>query len=152
MAELDVTEVESRFREITMKWVAICAVLLLNGCYAWEYARLSDIRKVETEFTPIRVTMEELVGDSGVHYLDEIVEIEGRITHIVNKGGQPAISIFDEESELGLILFFGPNEREPIKKLKIGDTVSFKGIVIRTPTLSRPGELRPTIISRETIR
>ena len=87
-----------------------------------------------------------------MQYVNSVIEVEGVILHIVNKGGQPGISlgatdVSDKES-LGLLLTFDPKERQPIKKLKVGDTMIFKGILLKAPTCRCPGRIDAAIVQR----
>jgi len=80
--------------------------------------------------------------------LGQVLEVEGIIGHIVNKGGQPAVSLTDPGNRLGLSVFFGPKEKKPITKLKQGEIAVFKGILTRAPVYLHPGELSPAIVPR----
>lgn len=131
-----------------MKYSVVLMALILCGCYGWEFPNREDIQRVESQQPVARGTISEFEGEKGEKYIGEVIEVEGRILHIVNKGGQPAISIGDPDGELGFTLFFGPNERLPIKELKAGDMVVFRGILSRAPKLRNSGFIDAAILSR----
>ena len=131
-----------------MKYSVVLMALILCGCYGWEFPNREDIQRVESQQPVARGTISEFEGEKGEKYIGEVIEVEGRILHIVNKGGQPAISIDDPDGALGFTLVFGPNERLPIKELKAGDMVVFRGILSRAPKLRNPGFIDAAILSR----
>ena len=71
---------------------------------------------------------------------------------IVNKGGQPAITLreinLSNNDSLSVLIVFGPKEREPIKRLNVGDRMIFKGLLVKVPAFSRPGCLDAAIAPR----
>ena len=133
-----------------MKCAVIFIIFFLSACSGWEFPLLSDIKRVETEAAVTRLSIGQLEGKP--QYLNSIIEVEGVILHIVNKGGQPAISLAEHEiserEKLALNLTFGPNEREPIKNLQVGDVMIFKGILVKAPSYRNPGHLDATIVPR----
>ena len=131
-----------------MKFLVVWMILILCGCYGWEYPNREDIQRVEKLQPVVRGTVLEFEGEKGEKYIGEVIEVEGQILHIVNKGGQPAMSIGNLDGALGFILSFGPNEREANKELKAGDTVVFMGVLSRVPKLRSPGFIDAAILSR----
>ncbi|MDB4077695.1 DUF4131 domain-containing protein [Porticoccaceae bacterium] len=131
-----------------MKFSVVLMALILCGCYGWEFPDRDDIQGVESQQPVARGTISEFEGEKGEKYIGEVIEVEGRILHIVNKAGQPAISIGDPDGTLGFTLVFGPNERLPIKELKVGDMVVFRGILSRAPKLRNPGFIDAAILSQ----
>jgi len=133
-----------------MKYAMVFVMCLISGCYGWEYPRFSDIQRVKNEAPIARLSVGELDGQS--LYINSVIEVEGVILHIVNKGGQPGISLgatdVSEKESLGLYLAFGPKEKEAIKKLKVGDIVIFKGILVRVPEYRNPGHVDAAIVLR----
>ncbi len=131
-----------------MKYAVAFIIFLLSACHGWEFPRLTDIQRVENEELVLRLTIGELEGQS--QYINVVIEVEGVILHIVNKGGQPAISLgainLSKKEGLGLLLAFGPKEKESIKKLKVGDIVIFKGILMRGPEYRKPGHINAAIV------
>lgn len=57
-------------------------------------------------------------------FIGQVVFISGKITHIKNSGGQPALQLDDV-----VICAFGSRFRKPISNLRVGETVRFKGLV-----------------------
>lgn len=120
---------------------------VLPGCYGWEYPKRAEILRVEQTSAVARLSISEL-SDSGDRYLGSVIEVHGIIRHVVNKGGQPAVSLSDEENIRGLLLTFGPHEKQAVGKLILGSEASFKGLVVKIPSYSYPGELRPTVADK----
>ena len=64
-----------------------------------------------------------------------VIEVDGIIGQIVNKGGQPAIALREinllNKDSLSVLIVFGPKEREPIKRLNVSDRVIFKGRLVK---------------------
>lgn len=127
------------------RFTALIGVCLLAACYGWEYPSYEDIQRVEREAPIRRFLIHELEGQS--RYVGSVIEVEGRIGSIINKGGQPSVGLTD--GRLGVAAYFGPKEREPIKQLSVGDTVTLKGILTTVPEYQKSrGTLIPAIAPR----
>jgi len=137
-------------RQFPMKYAVIFIMFFLSACYGWEYPRLSDIQRVEAEAAVKSLSIGQL--EDKTEYLNSVIEVKGVILHIVNKGGQAAISLAEHDAsenyKLALNLTFGPKENEPIKSLAIGDVVIFKGILVKLPSYRKPGHLDAAIVPR----
>lgn len=125
-------------------------IFFLSGCYGFEFPRLADIQRVEMQDAVARLSIDQLEGKP--EYLNSVIEVKGLILHIVNKGGQPAISLAEHgvsgRERLALNLTFGPKEREGIKNLDVGDVMIFKGILVKAPSHRNPGHLDASIVPR----
>ena len=129
-----------------LKGLVLCLSSLLVSCYGWEYPRLEHIQKVEGEQSPVKVAFSDIIGPKGEKYIGGVIEIEGKVLHIVNKGGAPAITLGDIHGDFGILLVFGPNQREPIKRLRVGDIYTFKGILVDVPKFRHHGMLKPAVV------
>jgi hypothetical protein len=78
----------------------------------------------------------------------KVIEIEGRIGHITNKGGRPAVSLLAKTDGLGMLLSFGPHERQPLKSLVNGQQAIFRGLLKTAPRYGYIGTLEPAVVVR----
>lgn len=131
-----------------MKRLVYIMVAALSGCYGWEYPKLSEIRLVETAPAVAKLQIEDLEGQKGEQYVGRVIEIEGRIGHITNKGGRPGVSLLAKKDGLGMMLSFGPDERQPLKSLIKGQHAVFRGLLKTAPRYGHVGMLEPAVVVR----
>ncbi len=131
-----------------MKLPLYFTALALSGCYGWEYPKLGDIRLVETTPAVAKLQIEDLEGTKGEQYVGKVIEVEGRIGHIANKGGRPSVSLLAKTDRLGLMLSFGPAERQPLKSFVNGQPAVFRGLLKTAPRYDYAGILEPAIVVR----
>lgn len=148
VATIGAHELERSPKDRPMKTLLLIAILCAAGCYGWEYPKLNEIRSVENTLAVARLKIEEIEGEKGEQYLGKVIEIEGIIGHIANKGGRPSVSLHSDKEGLGMILSFGPDERQPLKALAAGDRAVFRGLLKKVPRFHYVGKLEPAVVPR----
>ena len=102
--------------------VAVSILWILVGCGA-EYPAARDERYVFTA-KPVKALAGTNAAAEALPFIGQVISISGKITHIKNSGGQPAIQIDDV-----VVCAFGSRFRRSISELHVGDTVCLKGLV-----------------------
>lgn len=104
--------------------VLACFACLCAGCGIYgEYVARGVEDRVASNPASVRLTPREFQHQED-QLKDRVIEIEGVIGHIMDKGGCPAVTL---RPNLGC--FFGRDRKKQIKRLKVGQTVILKGWV-----------------------
>ena len=93
-----------------LKLALALALFFTGGCGA-EYPSEKDERHVFRS-QPVKLLAGTNVVNEAQAHIGQVISISGKVTHIKNSGGQPAIQIDDT-----VVCAFGSRFRGPISKL-----------------------------------
>lgn len=107
--------------------VALLATALVTGCEAWEYPE-PELEAIVESSTPAFRVRSEALASTDASYLGQVIEVSGTIEHIVNKGGQPGVTLSG-----GVTCGFGRKQKPMVGTLQKGDGINLRGIYERGP-------------------
>ena|ERR1051325_3107045 len=98
------------------------ALVIFTACDTFEYPSPKLESLVESS-APVYRTASEALASTGAPYLGKVIEVTGTVKHIVNKGGQPGVTLSG-----GVICGFGKKQKSMVGTLREGDRITCRGI------------------------
>jgi hypothetical protein len=118
-------------KTLPMKHLLSAALILLQGCALlpypfdqWEYPSPKLEAMVEQTQPVARLTTAEF-HESWMRYRNQVVEVTGAITHIINKGGAAGLMLDGDWASCS----FGRKQKPMVGRLRVGQLATFRGLV-----------------------